>query len=211
MKKNLLMFALCVILFLLVVPQIFGQEQLEINIGEEWRHSNSIKIASFSSGWFSLIVGFTGIHYFTKTFGLFLNINFNFPIIGIAEYGGSTFKTTVWDDVLFIGLGGLIGPVINIKTTDSFNIPISFGLHFLRMATVENGGGISVGYYGIGINIGFEINISKTIYASFKILGFFDFINKNNHQNIYEVSHDNTHFDYHNWGIQPTIGLGKRL
>jgi hypothetical protein len=189
----------------------FTQERLELNIGGEFYRSSNIAIGDVSSTTYSMVFGLTGMHYFSDLLGLFINANFNLPFVSTVNYKGDSYDIKQSDYKFWLGIDGLIGPVFNVLRKENFNIPIAFGIHILRMATVEVGGGTSNSSYGLGLNIGLEKNINEILYFLVRLQSYVDFINKNNKENVYEFFHNKTHFDILGWGIEPMIGIGIKI
>ena len=201
---------LLLLIYLFLSISLFSQENIELNIGPEYYYSSNINVKDYSSDFVSIIIGFTGIHYFSEIFGLYINLNLDLPIINITNYNNTSYVSNWSDNIFWIGIDGLIGPIFCLIKNENLRIPVSFGFHIIRMTTIYNGIGSITKNYGVGINFGIEKNLDKNLYISMKLSGFFDMLSNNERQNIYEFFTDRVHFDNRNWGIAPIIAIGLR-
>ena len=189
----------------------FSQENIEFNFSCKYDYSANVNIKDFSSSTVSMVIGFTGVHYFTDVFGLFLNMNLNFPFINFVSYNNTSSITNWSDKIFWLGIEGFLGPAFNIVRNQKFSIPIVIGFHIMRMNTIYDCKGAITRNYGFGMNIGYERNMNKNFYVSLRVFTFFDLVSNTDQKNIYEFFSDERHFDNRNWGIAPTLGIGLRI
>ena len=189
----------------------FSQESGEISLHGRYNFSANFDSSDSYSHTISTVIGFTGIHYFNDSLGLFINLNLNFPFVNMTSFDNTLYTTHWGDGIFWIGIEGLFGAVFIPVNEERFRIPIAVGVNMMSMTTIHDGIGAITRNYGFGMNFGFQYYVNKNISISLKIFCYVNLISMNERENIYEFFTDGKKFDNKNWGIAPMIGIGFRL
>jgi hypothetical protein len=202
------------IIFLFIAVLTFGmgqRESFELGLALPYFVENqNVSGVDVKSEMTSVAVNFSGVSYFTGTVGLGVYGNLIFPSNMTLSASGQSVSVNRSDYDFLMALDALIGPVFMLYKKDKLSLPLSVGIHYLRLWSVASAGSTDSTSFGLGANITQEYFFNKKIYIFVRLQLTLD---------IYAVSEVKQYVGYStysqtnvggltNFGINPMLGVG---
>ena len=159
----------------------------------------------------SFAINFAGISLYTDTIGIGAYGNLLFPqSFKLSAQGQSVYVDKSAYDFLF-AMDFLIGPAFMLYNNDTICVPLSAGIHYYQLWSVNSVGSTNTSEIGIGANITGEYHFTPKVYAYARFQLSLDFFSWGTTEvftgNGYSVSQSNSG-SLTTWGINPCIGIG---
>jgi hypothetical protein len=159
----------------------------------------------------SFAINFAGETFFTDTVGIGAYGNLLFPqSLKLTAQGESVTVDRSAYDFLF-ALDFLIGPAFMLYKSDTFCLPLSAGIHWLQLWSVNDVASVTSSAIGLGVNITGEYHFNQTVYIYGRFQLSLDFYSWGTTEAFtgygYSVSQSFAE-SITTWGIEPCFGIG---